>query len=293
MKKTLSAVAVACTLATLAGCSNPPAIFAPDPIIIEHEKTLDRVHNRDVSMEFYDKSRGGAAVRQDKAAHVLWNEHYVADAKALADKAEAQRLAEVAKAEEEARQAALKKAEEDKKAKALLNKNGKSTNKANQKNAKDKSIYGKDKSIYKDRSVYKDSSVYANKHKVTKKEVKPASATTTDKEKKITNVKTQELAKIKQAIKETSAKPESKFQPKSHVVDKLKLAPMPENPKPVASNPNDPCCSVNQNATPAKVPSTAAFPDSFHEKQKQVKLEQATKIEKSQAATSATSTNSK
>lgn len=91
MLKPLSAAALACVGLTLAGCSNPPVVIQSDPVIIEHEKTLDRVHNRDASVEFYGESRGGAAVRKNMAAHVLWNEHYEADAAAL----EAKRLAEL------------------------------------------------------------------------------------------------------------------------------------------------------------------------------------------------------
>ena len=53
MLKPLSAAALACVGLTLAGCSNPPVVIQSDPVIIEHEKTLDRVHNRDASVEFY------------------------------------------------------------------------------------------------------------------------------------------------------------------------------------------------------------------------------------------------
>lgn len=69
MLKPLSAAALACVGLTLAGCSNPPVVIQSDPVIIEHEKTLDRVHNRDASVEFYGESRGGAAVRKNMAAH--------------------------------------------------------------------------------------------------------------------------------------------------------------------------------------------------------------------------------
>ena len=72
MLKPLSAAALACVGLTLAGCSNPPIVIQSDPVIIEHEQTLDRVHNRDASVEFYGESRGGAAVRKNMAAHVLW-----------------------------------------------------------------------------------------------------------------------------------------------------------------------------------------------------------------------------
>lgn len=71
MHKSLTALAAASIGLTLAGCSNPPPVVQPDPLIIEHEKTLDRVHVRDDSMEFYDESRGGVAVRHHTAAHVL------------------------------------------------------------------------------------------------------------------------------------------------------------------------------------------------------------------------------
>ena len=65
MLKPLSAAALACVGLTLAGCSNPPVVIQSDPVIIEHEKTLDRVHNRDASVEFYGESRGGVCRSQE------------------------------------------------------------------------------------------------------------------------------------------------------------------------------------------------------------------------------------
>ncbi|WP_443744046.1 hypothetical protein [Sutterella sp.] len=73
-----AAAAAAATLLGLAGCSNPPTIFRSDPVIITPEKTLDPIHNRDASVEFYRENRGGAAIRAENASHVLYNEHYVA-----------------------------------------------------------------------------------------------------------------------------------------------------------------------------------------------------------------------
>ena len=260
MKKSLTALAATCTALTLAGCSTPPAIFAPDPVIIEHEKTLDRVHNRDASMEFYDESRGGAAVRQDMAAHVLWNEHYVADAKALAAKAEADRLAAVAKAEEEARQAALLKAKQD----------------AEKKKAQ-RSTKGKDKSIYankKDRSIYKDRSVYSNKKqaiqpkmpRVSNSDVAAKAVSQAEAEKKAKAlaeakakiaeakiaVRAQQMEEIQRDVQKVAKEKADEslirmkhFEPKPQVVEALKLEPMPENPTPKPSKPGDPCCGVN------------------------------------------------
>lgn len=260
MKKSLTALAATCTVLTLAGCSTPPAIFAPDPVIIEHEKTLDRVHNRDASMEFYGESRGGAAVRQDMAAHVLWNEHYVADAQALAAKAEAERLAAIAKAEEEARQAALLKAKQDAEKKKALSAKG-------SKASKDKSIYAK-----KDRSIYKDRSVYSKAKPATQVKQNPASKTDAETKAKAlaeaklkveqakAAVRAQEVEKIKREAQEVSTEKLNlvkKFEPKPLVVEALKLAPMPENPTPKPSMPGDPCCGVNP-AAQAPVAETTA-----------------------------------
>ena len=260
MKKSLTALAATCTVLTLAGCSTPPAIFAPDPVIIEHEKTLDRVHNRDASMEFYGESRGGAAVRQDMAAHVLWNEHYVADAKALAAKAEAERLAAIAKAEEEARQAALLKAKQDAEKKKALSAKG-------SKASKDKSIYAK-----KDRSIYKDRSVYSKAKPATQVKQNPASKTDAETKAKAlaeaklkveqakAAVRAQEVEKIKREAQEVSTEKLNqvkKFEPKPLVVEALKLAPMPENPTPKPSKPGGPCCGVSP-AAQAPVAETTA-----------------------------------
>ena len=253
MKKSLTALAATCTALTLAGCSTPPAILAPDPVIIEHEKTLDRVHNRDASMEFYGESRGGAAVRQDMATHVLWNEHYVADAKA-------DRLAAVAKAEEEARQAALLKAKQDAEKKKALSAKG-------SKASTDKSIYAK-----KDRSIYKDRSVYSKAKPATQVKQNPASKTDAETKAKAlaeaklkveqakAAVRTQEVEKIKREAQEVSAEKLNqvkKFEPKPLVVEALKLAPMPENPTPKPSKPGDPCCGVSPAAQAPVAEATA------------------------------------
>lgn len=270
MKKSLTALAATCTALTLAGCSTPPAIFAPDPIIIEHEKTLDRVHNRDASVEFYGESRGGAAVRKDMAAHVLWNEHYEADAKAMAAKAEAERLAAVAKAEEEARQAALLKAKQDaEKKKALNAKTGNA--------GKDKSIYAKkDRSIYNDRSVYMKSKPVAKPKKTS---VSDADAEAEAKAKALAEakakieqakatVKAQEIEKIQREAQKVSKEKTDEslirmkhFEPKPQVVEALKLAPMPENPTLKPSKPGDPCCGVNPAAQEQQAPAGQPAPE--------------------------------
>ena len=146
MSRTLISAAVLCAALTLAGCSQPPKLTAPDPVLIEHEKTLDRVHIRDDSAEFYAQSRGGAAVRQEEASQVLWNEHYVADMARL----EAKRQAELAAQEKARRDAeeALKEAELRKAKEEALAKQGKAQ--------RDRSIYAKQKAAKADPKRMKD-----------------------------------------------------------------------------------------------------------------------------------------
>ncbi|MDO4937052.1 MAG: hypothetical protein Q4E62_03970 [Sutterellaceae bacterium] len=134
-------------LLLLAGCTTPPAVVNVDPYILEHEKTLDRVHNRDASAEFYTDNRGGAAVRQEATLHVLYNEHYEADPVAWEQKRQAELKAAMEKAQ-------AQKAEADRKAKddALRQVKLKA----------DAAAKARDKSIYKDKSIYnKDKSIYA------------------------------------------------------------------------------------------------------------------------------------
>lgn len=137
MRKTLIAVAATLAVASITGCQHAP-ILAPDPVIIDRDATLDRVHIRDDSMEFYDDNRGGAAVRKTNASHVLWNEHYVADAKAL----EAKRLAaeKAAQEEREAQRQAKRMAELEALRQAKIKADKKSGH-AKNKTVRDRSIY--------------------------------------------------------------------------------------------------------------------------------------------------------
>lgn len=253
MLKPLSAAALACVGLTLAGCSNPPVVIQSDPVIIEHEKTLDRVHNRDASVEFYGESRGGAAVRKNMAAHVLWNEHYEADAAAL----EAKRLTEL----ENER---LLEAERKAKAEAEV--------------AKKKAQVARDS---KDRSVYAlkkaDRSIYARKKPVktaapaTKKAPKsPAPKVehpgrkilqdrpvhkVIEKVEPITPTKTPASTVAPEAVKAvpattTPTASKSDFQPKPEVIASIRVKDMPPSPKEVTSakaeapTSDKECCTV-------------------------------------------------
>lgn len=252
MLKPLSAAALACVGLTLAGCSNPPVVIQSDPVIIEHEKTLDRVHNRDASVEFYGESRGGAAVRKNMAAHVLWNEHYEADAAAL----EAKRLAEL----ENER---LLEAERKAKAEAEV--------------AKKKAQAARDS---KDRSVYAlkkvDRSIYARKKPVktaapaTKKAPKSPAPKVEHPGRKI--LQDRPVHKVIEKVEPSTPKapastvaPEAvkaapatatptaskaNFQPKPEVIASIRVKDMPTSPKEVASakaetpTSDKECCTV-------------------------------------------------
>lgn len=137
----------------LAGCSTPvtetPAYI---PNIITLEQTVDPVHQRDVSAEFYTDNRGGAAVRQEEVAQVLHNEHYAADPVALEEK----RMAELKAAWEKEQDL---KAEKERKAKEEALRQEKLKADAEAEAAKAQNRIKKDKSIYsnkKDRSIYSD-----------------------------------------------------------------------------------------------------------------------------------------
>lgn len=245
MLKPLSAAALACVGLTLAGCSNPPIVIQSDPVIIEHEQTLDRVHNRDASVEFYGESRGGAAVRKNMAAHVLWNEHYEADAAAL----EAKRLTEL----ENER---LLEAERKAKAEAEV--------------AKKKAQAARDS---KDRSVYAlkkvDRSIYARKKPVktaapaTKKAPKspapkvehPGRKILQDRRvhkviEKVEPITPKSPASTAAPATATPTASKSDFQPKPEVTASIRVKDMPASPKEVASakaeapTSDKECCTV-------------------------------------------------
>ena len=152
--------ASAAVVALLSGCSNPPALVKPDPVVIEPHQTIDRVHNRDASVEFYSENRGGAAVRKDEAAHVLFNEHYEADAEALKAKRNAEMTAKVA-AEAQARDEARKAADEAARKEEIK----RILSSAVEAHKKDKSVYGRKEAqairanIRRDRSIYRNTGV--------------------------------------------------------------------------------------------------------------------------------------
>lgn len=237
MLKPLSAAALACVGLTLAGCSNPPVVIQSDPVIIEHEKTLDRVHNRDASVEFYGESRGGAAVRKNMAAHVLWNEHYEADAAAL----EAKRLAEL---ENE------RLLEAERKAKAEAEVAKKKAQAA--RDSKDRSVYALkkvDRSIYARKKPVKTAAPVAKKapkspapkvehpgrkilqdrpvHKVIEK-VEPITP------KAPASTVAPEAVKAAPATATPTAS-KANFQPKPEVIASIRVKDMPTSPKEVAS----------------------------------------------------------
>ena len=294
MHKSLTALAAASIGLTLAGCSNPPPVVQPDPLIIEHEKTLDRVHVRDDSMEFYDESRGGAAVRHHTAAHVLWNEHYEADAAALAAKAEAERLASAARYEEAARQAALKEAQPNAEV-AKKMKNGKNGMNAGIGTSKNRSIY-KDQSVYKEQTKPRKVHYLRTKAPAPAVQQKPASKSEAEKNnvtapapasaaatkaaiapKANDTFKEAARAKVEAVRNETSvahsdaqsapktepaSKPTSKFTPNPEVVKALKVEPMPENPTAKPRQPGEPCCGTapDANAVSTAVPAPVNAP---------------------------------
>lgn len=240
MLKPLSAAALACVGLTLAGCSNPPVVIQSDPVIIEHERTLDRVHNRDASVEFYGESRGGAAVRKNMAAHVLWNEHYEADAAAL----EVKRLTEL----ENER---LLEAERKAKAEAeVAKKKAQAT-----RDSKDRSVYALkkvDRSIYAKkapkspapkvehpgRKILQDRPV----HKVIEK-VEPITP------KAPASTVAPEAVKAAPATATPTAS-KANFQPKPEVIASIRVKDMPTSPKEVASakaetpTSDKECCTV-------------------------------------------------
>lgn len=155
MKSTVLTAAVAFVL-ILTGCAGEAPVKTTINTVDPHD-TLNPVHNRDDSVELYNTTRAGASLRQNEAAHVLWNEHYAADADEL--KAREAALAAAAEKERlEKEKAAKERAEKAKAAASGKNaqsaKNGKNARGAKN-NARDKSIYGKDRSVYaKDKSVY-------------------------------------------------------------------------------------------------------------------------------------------
>lgn len=62
------------TMTVLTGCVTPVLEEETVPPIVSNE--IDSVHVREVSTEFYGKSRAGAAVRSAEMAHVLYGQHY-------------------------------------------------------------------------------------------------------------------------------------------------------------------------------------------------------------------------
>lgn len=169
MRLTLIAAALG-TVVVLAGCQTPPPEV--EPVIIEHAKTLDRVHVRDDSALFHEETRGGAAFRQEGESQVLFNDHHMGDGRSV----DCDELAaEIEKLQELRQQCNCPKpkcpfAEQNQKiidAKAV--KPDQVGNSAAGKAAKkDRSIYAKDKSVY----AKKDKSIYADKKKNTPKPVK-------------------------------------------------------------------------------------------------------------------------
>lgn len=149
--------ASAAVVALLSGCSNPPALVKPDPVVIEPHQTIDRVHNRDASVEFYSENRGGAAVRKDEAAHVLFNEHYEADAEALKAKRNAEMAAKAAteaQTRDETRKAADEAARKDEIKRILSS--------AVEAHKKDKSVYGRKEAQAIRANISRDKSIYRN-----------------------------------------------------------------------------------------------------------------------------------
>ena len=110
MKSTVLTAAAAFVL-ILTGCAGEAPVKTTINTVDPHD-TLNPVHNRDDSVELYNTTRAGASLRQNEAAHVLWNEHYAANADelkareaALAAAAEKERLEKEKAAKEKAEKA--------------------------------------------------------------------------------------------------------------------------------------------------------------------------------------------
>ena len=95
MKSTVLTATAAFVL-ILTGCAGEAPVKTTINTVDPHD-TLNPVHNRDDSVELYNTTRAGASLRQNEAAHVLWNEHYAADA----DELKAREAALAAAAEKE------------------------------------------------------------------------------------------------------------------------------------------------------------------------------------------------
>ena len=141
MNRKISALAAAAVVIAVTGCSTPEPTV--EQIVIERDKTLNRVSVRDDSALMQDETVGGAAFRMEEdSTQVLYNEHHTGKSKYTL--AQLGLDPEAARIEAE-RKAAAEKAASAKKAAAAKNKNAKKDNK---KNGRDRSIYSKDKSIY-------------------------------------------------------------------------------------------------------------------------------------------------
>lgn len=69
---TLTAAAV-----VLAGCQHPAPLEPLDPIVVEHEKSLNRAQVRDDSALLQEETIGGAAFREaEDSTQVLFNKHH-------------------------------------------------------------------------------------------------------------------------------------------------------------------------------------------------------------------------
>ena len=69
---TLTAAAV-----VLAGCQHPAPLEPLDPIVVEHEKSLNRAQVRDDSALLQEETIGGAAFREaENSTQVLFNKHH-------------------------------------------------------------------------------------------------------------------------------------------------------------------------------------------------------------------------
>lgn len=140
MNRKISALAAAAVVIAVTGCSTPAPTV--EPIVIERDKTLNRVSVRDDSALMQDETVGGAAFRMEEdSTQVLYNDHHIGDSKYTL--AQLGLDPEAAKIEAE-RKAAAEKAVAAKKA-AAKNKNAK---KGSKRTGRDRSIYSKDKSIY-------------------------------------------------------------------------------------------------------------------------------------------------
>lgn len=128
--------------ALLAGCQHPAPVVE-DPIVVEHEKSLNRAQVRDDSALLQEETIGGAAFRKEEnSTQVLFNKHHEGEIDKMsvlihdADK----------KALSNSKQSGTSKASGNK----AKSKNSKNQQKAKggSKSQKDRSIYAKDKSIY-------------------------------------------------------------------------------------------------------------------------------------------------